>query len=434
MDHESTTWQSGISHAVRSDIGLRRANNQDSYAVALANSEDAWLARGHLFLVADGMGAHAAGELASKLAADVVPQTYRKHAELPAPDAIHLGVQEANSVIHARGQANAEFHGMGTTGSVLLLLPQGALVAHVGDSRVYRLRGQQLEQLTFDHSLAWEMMSSGHLSDEQLPASVPRNIITRSLGPSPQVEIDREGPYPLAVGDTFLLCSDGLSGQVTDDEMGQILVTLDPEEAAQALVDLANLRGGPDNITVIVAKVTSPRLISHADTGWTAAAAESESADYMRLLFWGMSLVALFAAMSFGAARYWAAAGLGATVAAAFAAAAYVTHGGRRALQEHVGGEARYGRGPYRTRHCLPDRRVADELAKIVGQLRQAATDGNFAVDWSRFRGWEEAAVAAAERSDYAIAIRSYCRAMSSMMQQLRNQSSGGTSAGAGAN
>ena len=101
MDHESTTWQSGISHAVRSDIGLRRANNQDSYAVALANSEDAWLARGHLFLVADGMGAHAAGAVASKLAADVVPQTYRKHAELPAPDAIHLGVQEANSVIHA---------------------------------------------------------------------------------------------------------------------------------------------------------------------------------------------------------------------------------------------------------------------------------------------------------------------------------------------
>ena len=95
------------------------------------------------------------------------------------------------------------------------MLPQGALVAHVGDSRVYRLRGQRLEQLTFDHSLVWEMSAAGQVPKDALPGFVPKNIITRSLGPHADVQVDLEGPFPLEVGDTFLLCSDGLSGQVT---------------------------------------------------------------------------------------------------------------------------------------------------------------------------------------------------------------------------
>ena len=167
-------------------------------------------------------------------------------------------IVEANDQIHERGQASTDFNGMGTTASTLVLLPQGAIVGHVGDSRVYRLRGTTLHQLTFDHSLVWEMKAAGHFSGDEAPPFVPKNIITRSLGPHADVNVDLEGPFPLELGDTFLLCSDGLSGQVTDQEIGLILGSLSPQEAVRALVDLANLRGGPDNVTVLISRVSGP--------------------------------------------------------------------------------------------------------------------------------------------------------------------------------
>ena len=163
MAETDTTWLTFVEHAALSDVGLRRSNNQDSCAVVLASDQRNWRERGHLFLVADGMGAHAAGELASKLAAGGIPHTYHKLLDLPPPEALRQSVIESNAHIHGRGEANAEFHGMGTTTSVLVLLPQGAIVAHVGDSRVYRFRRGRLEQLTFDHSLVWEMMATGQL-------------------------------------------------------------------------------------------------------------------------------------------------------------------------------------------------------------------------------------------------------------------------------
>ena len=170
---------------------------------------------------------------------------------------------DTNSEVHRKGQANLDFHNMGTTCSVLVLVPQGALVAHIGDSRVYRLRANHLEQLTFDHSLVWEMQASGQLDENSdLASALPKNVITRSLGPNANVKVDIEGPFPLEIGDTFLLCSDGLTGKVSDEEIGPILATTTPDEAAQILVDLANLRGGPDNITVVIARVTGPELTS----------------------------------------------------------------------------------------------------------------------------------------------------------------------------
>jgi protein phosphatase len=223
MPEESAIWESYVEHAALSDIGLRRSNNQDSFTVVPAKSGELWQQRGHLFMVADGMGAHAAGELASKMACDAVPLTYQKVLDEPPPLAIRKAIEDANGRIHSRGQANLDFRGMGTTTSVLLLLPQGALVAHVGDSRVYRLRGSRIEQLSFDHSLVWEMMSTGKMREEEVPGYIPKNIITRSLGPAPHVEVDLEGPWPVASGDTFLLCSDGLSGQVSDEDIGVIL-------------------------------------------------------------------------------------------------------------------------------------------------------------------------------------------------------------------
>ena len=199
-----------IEHASLTDVGIRRSHNQDSHAVLLAGDGEQWQKRGHVFLVADGMGAHAVGEMASELAAGIIPHTYHKYAEQGADVALRQAFVEANASIHARGQQNREFEGMGTTGSVLVVRTDGAWVGHVGDRRVYRVRGGGIEQLSFDHSLAWELARRQKIKPEELEG-VPTNVIVRSLGPEAVVQVDVEGPHPLRAGDVFVLYSDGLS-------------------------------------------------------------------------------------------------------------------------------------------------------------------------------------------------------------------------------
>ena len=190
MNSGNPSWDSSIEVASLSDVGMRRANNQDNLAVSLSNSPESWSKKGHLFVVADGMGAHAAGELASKLAVDQIPHLYARSSEPSAPEALKKAVVDANSDINRRGQMNEDFHNMGTTLSSLVLLPQGAVAAHIGDSRVYRLRQNKLEQLTFDHSLVWEMNAAGQLTaEEEAQGKVPKNVITRSLGPYPECKV-----------------------------------------------------------------------------------------------------------------------------------------------------------------------------------------------------------------------------------------------------
>ncbi len=242
---------------------MRRRNNQDSFIGVTSEGRTSWESDGHMFIVADGMGAHAAGEKASSMAIEHIPHQYWKRKEGLPVERLHRAMIDANNEIYRRGQANPDFYNMGTTASALLLLPEGGVCAHVGDSRIYRLRGNTLEQLTFDHSLVWEMQGS-NISNEALNASlIPKNVITRSLGPNASVLIDLEGPFPLRVGDKFLICSDGLSGQLDDAEMGILMSLLTPDEAVQVLVDLANLRGGPDNITVIIAEIASDLVASN---------------------------------------------------------------------------------------------------------------------------------------------------------------------------
>jgi len=240
------------------DIGRRRANNQDAKAVLDAWSPDQYRQRGWLFLVADGMGAHAAGEMASALAADKVPLAYEKLAARSPPLALRSSIQHANAEIHARGESAVDLKGMGTTCTVLVISSRGVLVGHVGDSRAYRVRGTRIEQLSADHSLAWEMEAQRARNGEGESApvpSVPKNIITRSLGPHRRVEVDLEGPFPVVDGDTYVLCSDGLSGQVADEEIGTLAAEFAPADAAAALLGLALVRGAPDNVTVIVVRV-----------------------------------------------------------------------------------------------------------------------------------------------------------------------------------
>ena len=228
--------------------------------MVLAGSEADFQQRGHVFMVADGMGGHAAGELASKIATDVISLDYRKLLDQTPPEALLSAVLDANHQIHVRGQASPEFRGMGTTATILVLLPTGALLAHVGDSRCYRVRGNRIEQLTFDHSYVWEMQAAGQLPEGGIPGFISKSSITRSLGPHPTEQVDLEGPHPVQAGDTFLLCSDGLSNQVKDEEIGLVLSCLPPAEAVHALIELACLRGGPDNITAVVVRVLGPQV------------------------------------------------------------------------------------------------------------------------------------------------------------------------------
>jgi len=420
MDQSTVTWDHCLQHAALSDVGLRRANNQDSMAVVLAGSQEKFQQRGHLFMVADGMGAHAAGELASKLATDVVPLSYHKLADRPPPEALLAAIHDANSQIHSRGQASEDFRGMGTTVDALVLLPQAVLVAHVGDSRAYRWRNNRLEQLTFDHSLVWELRAANQIPEDQVPSSIPKNVITRSMGPNPEVQVDLEGPFPLQVGDTFLLCSDGLSGPVKDEELGKILGCLPPDEAARALVDLANLRGGPDNITVVVARVTAP-LVGRDPAGETDSSGSAAAGRPVHPIVW--ILLGVFALAALGS---WA---IGHSVAALVCLIGAVVAGVAALVRRYGGGESDYefdgrplGKGPHTRCDCAADAPFVDRLAGVAQQLRDAAANDNWQIDWTRFNAHQQRATAAAGAADYAEAVREHCHAISFMMDELKSQ------------
>ncbi|MEN6459303.1 MAG: protein phosphatase 2C domain-containing protein [Thermoguttaceae bacterium] len=425
MEQPTAIWNHCLDCAALSDVGLRRANNQDSHAIVLAGDQTDFERRGHFFIVCDGMGAHAAGELASKMATDIVSLAYRKLLEQSPAEALLSALLDANRQIHIRGQASPDFRGMGTTATTLLLLPAGAMVAHVGDSRAYRLRGNRIEQLTFDHSLVWEMKASGQFADE-VPSYVSKNIITRSLGPSPTVQVDLEGPFPVEAGDTFLVCCDGLSNTVKDEEIGMILGCLTPEQAVRALVDLACLRGGPDNITAVVARVLGPQLAQKSSPADTERAV-----SYVRPihpLVWTMLGVSSLATVGLAAlGDHWAAmACLVATVAAA-GVALWQRYGGQHRPPVD---DRRFGRGPYVNVDATPTPELLARLAEILRQLRDAALSENWQIDWTGFDALPAQAAEAMRTGDFSKTTRSHLLAISSVMGQLRQQKtpSGGDS------
>ncbi|MGD0517164.1 MAG: protein phosphatase 2C domain-containing protein [Thermoguttaceae bacterium] len=416
---QSSPWKKCLENAALSDLGLRRANNQDSFTGFLAGNQQDYIRRGHLFMVADGMGAHAAGELASKIATDVVPLTYQKLRDKSPPDALLAAVLDANNQIYTRGQASPEFKGMGTTSTVLVLLPQGALLAHVGDSRAYRVRGQTIDQLTFDHSLVWELQASGQKYEEPISNFIGKNIITRSLGPNPNVQVDLEGPHPCLPGDTFLLCSDGLTGQVQDAEIGAVLVCLPPAEAVQALVDLANLRGGPDNTTVICARVLDRQMAQDAG-GRPATAAGDQNLRRVHPLAWAISTVAFLAAIGLCAIGQWATAFL--LLAVVIPGIMTLSRRSRRIDKIPSFDGRHFGRGPYVSCDCAPDDKFIVKLIEIINQLRDAAVGENWKIDWDRFNQFLASADDARNSADYVASAREYLRAISFMMAELKHQ------------
>jgi PPM family protein phosphatase len=233
------------------DTGRQRTNNQDSCGEGRAPSGAL------LLMVADGMGGHAGGETASRVAVETVQAVVGSSQQDPEV-ALRGALEAANRAVHEQAQREAQLFGMGTTGVAVLFCPDGAaFVANVGDSRAYRMRDGTLAQITIDHSLVAELQRRGMLTEEEALVHPRRNEVLRSLGVEPEVAVDLHR-VDLRSGDLFLLCSDGLSGVVRDVEIAEVLRREPPTQAARSLVDLANRRGGPDNVTVQIARIPEP--------------------------------------------------------------------------------------------------------------------------------------------------------------------------------
>jgi PPM family protein phosphatase len=383
-------WNDCLQYVTLTHVGMRRSNNQDSHAFLLADSEETWQQRGHIFIVADGMGGHAGGELASRLAAERIPHKYVKYRDQAAPEALLKAVLETNTEVNRRGNDNPDFRDMGTTATTFVLLPQGLLAAHIGDSRLYRLRGETLHQLTFDHSVDWELRAAGHIQEgSELAAMVPKNQITRSLGPNPTVQADLEGPYPVEIGDTFLACSDGLVRKVADTEIAAILAALPPKDAAQALIDLANLRGGPDNITVIIVKATGPRAVSANSRAIPLTLKSGEKPKPVHPAFWLVPAVCLLAGIILVVSGQYipgAVAAVGALVGLGIA----LTQGGSKADRLLAAGQ-RLGRGPYTEFKADTADKLIDGILESIDNLREVTIDNEWGLNWDKFdKLWSE--------------------------------------------
>jgi protein phosphatase len=267
-----------------SDVGLQREHNEDSFVV---------LKEYDLFVVADGMGGHRAGDVASKIATETISEFFRTTANEDVTWPFHFdtnlseeenrlltGIRVANRQIFERSTRSREYHGMGTTvvGAMFSPKKQRMYIGHVGDSRCYRVRDGQIQQLTRDHSLINDyLLAMPDLTDEQ-KSELPKNVITRALGMQDHVVVDLQHDDPKQ-GDVYVLCSDGLSGMVSDDDIRQIVTsTSDIREACRRLIQRANERGGEDNITAVLIKIEQQEQIVAGEPDSKPAAEEPAKA------------------------------------------------------------------------------------------------------------------------------------------------------------
>jgi PPM family protein phosphatase len=226
------------------DVGLVRAGNEDSYLRGAA-----------VVAVADGLGGHQAGEVASAIAIEPVAELDKRTFATPqeARDALVQAIQEGNQAIIAKAMSDSAYWGMGTTVTAAVAGEGWVQLAHVGDSRAYLLRDGRLRQLTDDHTVVGELVRQGRLSPGEAAHHPERSVLTRAVGLDPDLEVDTPPPLQLEAGDQVLICSDGLTDAVPDDRIAGILRDHhDGQAACQALLEAAKAAGGPDNITVVL--------------------------------------------------------------------------------------------------------------------------------------------------------------------------------------
>lgn len=242
---------------MKSDVGPKRKLNEDYAGYRLPDDENQRQAKGAIFVVADGMGGHQAGEVASKEAVTLVIKEYYADAARPPGDSLVRAIRLANRVIHDHALSDPSKSGMGTTLVAAAILGPKVFVANVGDSRAYLVGGQSISQITEDHSWVEEQIQAGLLRREEAARHRHRNLITRALGSKSEVEVDLfEGQ--LGEGDALLLCTDGVCGPLPDQEMAQAVRSADPPQAAAQLVTLAGSRSGDDNATVLIVQAAVP--------------------------------------------------------------------------------------------------------------------------------------------------------------------------------
>jgi serine/threonine protein phosphatase PrpC len=254
-----------IEFGARTDVGRARENNEDCFRAAPEIN---------LFVLSDGMGGQSSGEVASRLASEAIIAHCCEAATNPslpiigkrdegisdAANRLASAIRLANSAVRAAAQENAALSGMGATVVAVILTNERASIAHVGDSRVYRLRNGELQQLTQDHSFVGEQVRQGLMTVQEASSSNLQNVLLRAVGTDEEVEVEVNEEL-FAEGDILLLCSDGLTKELSDSQIANVLAqTDDPQEAADQLVDMANEAGGGDNITVIVLR-NAPRLV-----------------------------------------------------------------------------------------------------------------------------------------------------------------------------
>jgi len=235
------------------DAGRLRDHNEDSYGIFVPTDPVQLKQLGSLFAVADGMGGHAAGEIASKAALDSLIEVYFATPEPSRSDALRKATHAANERVVAEAAKMPERRGMGTTLVAAVIHGDQMVVANVGDCRLYLLRRGVLSQMTKDHSFVAEQVRAGLITEEEARNHPRRNIISRALG-TPEAEPDIS-EIPIQANDVIIMCSDGLHGVVNNEEIAKVGQNPDPTAAARNLVDLANTNGGPDNITVLVIRV-----------------------------------------------------------------------------------------------------------------------------------------------------------------------------------
>jgi protein phosphatase len=238
-----------------SDVGQKRSQNEDFCLICAPEKRKEGVSNEYLFAVADGMGGVKGGEFASRAAVETIAEEYYASAGDNVPSKLQHAVSVANERVYEEAQGRPEYRGMGTTVSVLVVRGDAAYIAQVGDSRIYLLRGHnKLAQLTEDHSLVAEQVRSGYLSEEEARNHSLKNLITRAVGTQPAIQPDLFS-LQLALGDSILLCSDGLSNMVADEDIGRAMRRENLEAAAQTLVRQALDAGGPDNITVAALRI-----------------------------------------------------------------------------------------------------------------------------------------------------------------------------------
>ena len=249
-----------------SDIGLRRTNNEDGFVIRDLTRETGFEpavvvgqpvgARGVLFAVCDGIGGHHAGEIASSLALETLEtEMQRLSGACPRPELFKKAVEVVNQRVWAEASLHPKLSGMGTTLTAAVICQERVLIAHVGDSRGYFARGGRVEQITKDQSIAGQLVASGAMTEEQVRQTPFRHVLLQAIGTKEKVEIALDG-IDLVRGDSLLLCSDGLSGKVAIADLAGYLAGDDLKVCGDALVALANERGGEDNITVVIVRVS----------------------------------------------------------------------------------------------------------------------------------------------------------------------------------